>query len=394
MKVVITGLASSVAAVAVHNVFIFDQISTGLYFFALAALAQVVSNVNSLDKRGGNAGSAQSPAQTRAEPGTDRRSPVRVEIRTAKTRASRRVALLMRWPDRMVVIAGLPLLAISVWYSFGVLRADVEVDRAFAAANAGDLEQVREYGEQATRSREPTGAYDFQYARALTLCADRMQHAIDRSGIQSEKLVTARDRAIALARAHAEESLAHTLTPDSSYLLLAYLALVSGDTSGLRAYAGDALQWDPNSANAHWLMAEANLAEGDSEQSEREAELALDINPASREARSVLERARTNNDPEQTIEELIARARELTAQSKNRKAHRTLRHALLRAKGQCPECHHALALVYETTGLCDDAIVEWETFMRQDPSRATAEQAPARIERLKKQSLSGGCKEN
>ena len=36
---IITGLISSLAAVCVHNFFIYDQIPTGMYFFALMALA-------------------------------------------------------------------------------------------------------------------------------------------------------------------------------------------------------------------------------------------------------------------------------------------------------------------------------------------------------------------
>src|SRR5205085_2702813 len=44
-RFILSGLTSSFVAVLAHNFFIFDQISTGLYFFAFVALAAVVTNV-------------------------------------------------------------------------------------------------------------------------------------------------------------------------------------------------------------------------------------------------------------------------------------------------------------------------------------------------------------
>src|SRR6185437_7753384 len=52
-RVVITGLLSSFAAVTAHNLFIFDQIPTGLYFFAFLALAYAVANVSGEQENAG-----------------------------------------------------------------------------------------------------------------------------------------------------------------------------------------------------------------------------------------------------------------------------------------------------------------------------------------------------
>src|SRR5262249_28835359 len=45
MKIACAGILSALVAVAAHNFFIFDQIPTGLYFFAFAGLAQAAFNV-------------------------------------------------------------------------------------------------------------------------------------------------------------------------------------------------------------------------------------------------------------------------------------------------------------------------------------------------------------
>src|SRR6185503_7959738 len=53
MRIVYTGLLSSFVGALIHNFFIYDQIPTGLYFFAFAALAQVSSTLAGGQKNGG-----------------------------------------------------------------------------------------------------------------------------------------------------------------------------------------------------------------------------------------------------------------------------------------------------------------------------------------------------
>ena len=363
MKTLITGLLSSLAAVAVHNFFIFDQIPTGLYFFALAALAESAMNVA--------VASSQKPEMSPA----------------------RHTALSSRWPGLAVMAVGLAIVTAAVWYAVALMKADIELNKAFASANAGDYEGTVRSGRRAAQSLEMTGAYNFQYARALTLYADRTGSADNSS--EPKKMTPSRASAINIAITQIRRSLDHTLTPDSSCLLLAYLALISGDASELRAWATEAARWDPYYPGAHWLMAEAYLAEGNREEARREALFALDINPNSQEARSALRRARGMKDPSQmTVEELLSYARKDADQGMMKKAERKLLRAIKRARGQCPDCHRALALIYEATNSCDEAITEWQVLLRQDPARASAEQAQSRIEKLKRKSAAGECKDD
>jgi Tfp pilus assembly protein PilF len=216
-----------------------------------------------------------------------------------------------------------------------------------------------------------------------------------RPAIEQGRLMRAQAQAIQLAIAHAEKSAAHTLTPDSSYMLLAYLALLADDAERLRAYATEAVRWDPNYSDSHWLMAEAYLKEGAREQAAREAELALALHPSSRNAASALSRATSESEAyERTVAKIVARARKLADAGDAEAARQLLLRAIRKSSGPCPECHKALALVYEMTNSCDEAIAQWQTFMRLDSARATAEQVGARVERLRQKGGLGECEGN
>ena len=191
-KIIITGLLSSLVAVAVHNFFIFDQIPTGLYFFALVALAQSALNVATQSSQKPD----MSPSAT---------------------------ASALRWQGRAVIVVGLAIVTAALWYAVALTKADFELNKSFASASAGDYEGTVRHGERAAQSLEMTGAYNFQYARALALYADLMGSS------EGGKMTAARMSAINIAITQIRESLAHTLTPDSSCLLLAYLALISGN---------------------------------------------------------------------------------------------------------------------------------------------------------------------
>ncbi|MGA9769516.1 MAG: O-antigen ligase family protein [Blastocatellia bacterium] len=337
-KIIITGLLSSLVAVAVHNFFIFDQIPTGLYFFALVALAQSALSVATPDTRN---------SKVKLSPG---------------------------WPGRAIIVVGVAFVGAAVWYATALAKADFEIKKSFASAGAVDYEATVKHGERAARSLEPTGAYRFQYARALTFYADLAGTA------DAGKRASSINMAITQIR----ESLPHTLTPDASYILLSYLALRSGNAAELRTWATEAVNCDPYYSNAHWLMAESYLAEGNLEEAKREARIALEINPNSKEAVSALKRSRgVKETARQTVEELLNRGQDDADQGRMKKAQKKITHALRKARGQCAECHRALAAIYETTRQYDKALAEWSSFLEQTSDRAAREKAQSRIESLK-----------
>jgi tetratricopeptide (TPR) repeat protein len=266
-----------------------------------------------------------------------------------------------------------------------MLRADHAIDQAMIFADVGDLNQVITNGERAADGPDITGEYNFLFARALVLCADRLDRRSTVQGADLPRFAGARAQTIELAAARAQRSLAHTQTPDLNYLFLAYLALVTGDVPKLRAYADQAASWDPNHFRTRWMLAEAYLAIGDWNRAKQEAETALDINPTSSEAKSVLSRMRAETEsPETQIEETIERAREKVEAGKPGKARKLLDRALRLSDAPCPECHRALALLHEAGNEYQNAIAEWEIFMGEAPERASAEQITSRIEALRR----------
>jgi O-antigen ligase/Tfp pilus assembly protein PilF len=373
-RVIITGLLSSFAAAAVHNLFIFDQIPTGLYFFCFLALAYAVAHVEDPEERND------------AERGDS-------QVSEAGARKNARQATPGNNNKRVVLaigLSGVGLLA-AASYSFLAMKADKHLNSAFVAANQGNLDQVLSQVNSATRSFDPVGDRAFVAARALTLCAEKVQAIRESSRrIDDDNLARSKAAAIEAAVTQARRSLANTLTPDSNYLLLAYLALLSGDVPGLHSYAAEALKWDPRFANSRWLMAEAYLAEGNREQSAREAEVALEINPSFRPARIVLARARGESEPgNATVEESIERARKFMSAGKSARAEKVLRRAIGRSRAPCPECHRLLAFIYESANLHSNAIAEWQTFITQAPDRASARDAALRIDTLMQKSETG-----
>lgn len=266
MKAILTGLAAAMIAVIVHNFFIFDQIPTGLYFFAFVALAFIADRMSKEDFSSGS---------NRAE-------------------FEMIIASGWRWAGNVIVGSASIIVLIALWYSVTLVVADRAIGRAFAAANSGDYEKIVNLERQVTQAADPTGSYGFLLAQALTLCAEKIQSLLDaegRSQDERQRLMETRSRAIEMAITSAKGSVRYTLTPDSVHLLLAYLGLLSGDKELLRIHASEAVRLDPNLSNARWLMAEAFLADGDRKQAEREARLARDLNPYSSEARRVLRRA-------------------------------------------------------------------------------------------------------
>ena len=260
-RIITTGLLSSFLAVLTHNIFIFDQISTGLYFFALLAVASALPEIAGQsadqDKTGPRIGTAPASAGQPAERGS-----------TASP----------RWQGIAITAPACVLVVAAAWYSIGLLRVEMAYMKLFGASKPPDYQTMLLQEDRITNGPLPTGAYDFLYARALNLFAQQISNPASsaaRSAARGSDLGAIRTEALRLAISHTEKSLAHTNTPDWNYSFLASLALATGDTEKLRWAAAEAVKWDPNNYYARWLMAEAYLAYGEREQAKREAAQAL-----------------------------------------------------------------------------------------------------------------------
>ncbi|HEU4389679.1 MAG TPA: O-antigen ligase family protein [Blastocatellia bacterium] len=329
-RMLLSGLLASLAAVATHNFFIFDQMPTGLYFFALAGMALAATNA------------------------MNRTSHPETKSRPAKSKRSRKSPVMQSSPAQWIaVLASGTAAAVVVWNVVGMLRADAATKSAFVVGSEGDFNGLRTAGTRATAGPDPTGAYGFMFARALALYIDRVRG--------QAQLDQTRAEAAELGITHARRSLSGTFAPDSVNLLMAYLAYSTGDSAAARTYAEEALKWDPHYPNTHWLLAEALLSGGDADGAAREAQLALDIYPSFDEARDVLRRARGERNTI-TPDDRLSRARALIAERRLKKAERVLKRALRITGGRCPDCHRELALLYEESQQYDLAISEWQAY--------------------------------
>jgi O-antigen ligase/tetratricopeptide (TPR) repeat protein len=331
-QVIMSGLLSALAAVAVHNFFIFDQIPTGLYFMTMMSLAVAALNV---------AGAGSRPLDAQSQ-------------RPERWRVT-------RWTATGVAFGAVFVVS---WYAVRLVDADVEIKRALDAASAGRFEQLMRSGSLVAAAPDPAGSYHFTFARALSLYAE-----VSSSGANRDR--AARTKALDLAVSEARRPPAHSMTPDSDNLLLAYIAYQQGNADRQHFHAAEAIRWDKYYSNSHWLLAEALLAEGNREEAVAEADLALEINPSNTPARSVLKKARGTQGPE-TIEGMIEASRSLAARGLTNKAERFLIRAIRRSVGGCPDCHRELAALYEASGLVEKAIAEWETYIGQAGAEPTA----------------------
>lgn len=380
-RLIPSALMSALVAVAVHNVFIFDQISTGLYFLVLAALAHIASNLTAA----GNVSNDDEYAPVLSKENSyGSRLKVSRSKQTGGESQSPKLQIPRRGLASVLFVAGVALFVITAWYAIERVVADVQVNKALASAKAGNLDGVIDYGERVLSHPGPTSDRQLLVARCFNLYADFVSSVMSGAGPAKQTALTeTRKRALELAMFHAEQSLQHTLTPDAGYVLLAYLALKLNDAEKLFTYASEAVRLDPNFSNSRWLMAEAYLDRQDREAATREARLAVSLNPVSTEARSALKRATGVPDSSAKSSQLVSYARSLAADGKFIRARRFLVRAIRKARGPCPDCHSALAAVFEATGMYPEAISEWEAFSREAPDRAAAEQTSSRIERLR-----------
>lgn len=364
-RIMVSALLASFVAVVVHNFFIFDQISTGLYFFAFAALAQIASN-----------NGAASDLAIREQ-----------VVARGKVVASGSLSMPSAPKGRLMTVvlfvAAAVVFVMAAWYSTVLVLADIEINKALSSAIAGRFEDLVDHCDRATSHPDPAGDYSLLAARCLTGYSDAVGGKTPQSG-RSDPTDT-RKAAISLAMIQAEKSIAHSLTPDAGYVLLAYLAFQLGDSDKVFTYSSEAVSLDPRFSNSRWLLAEAYLGKGDREAAAREARLALDLNPNSSDARSALKRARGAPKPTGNTEVLIQYARGLAAEGLFDKARRVLLRAIRKSGGHCANCHSALALLYEQAGRNAGAIGEWEAYEREAPEQAVAEKTAMRIERLKRE---------
>ena len=353
MRLILTGLTASFAAVCAHNIFIYNQIPTGLYFFSFLALAFVAHRV----------ATSEASVSLKLNPNEGLVSkPPRTSLRL------------------LPALGGMAAVIFAGAHSVGMAGSDSAIKRSFDSARAGSFDQTKANGEAALLGPNGAGAYDFQCALALTEYADRSargEAATGQTAAERAEMRAKRKQAIDLALMHAEKALDHSLTPEANCVLLAYVSLKAGDHENLRKYAEQAVKWDPGLFSARWLMAEALLAAGDQSGAATEAKLALALNPSSLESRSVLSRARGDSD------DLLKRARKAEKKGKLDRAQAFLVRSVNAAKS-CVPCHRALALFWERRQRWSNAIAEWMIVAGEELDTGMRQQAEARIEDLKK----------
>lgn len=386
-RITMTGLIAAFVAVLVHHLFIFNQISTGLYFFAFVGLA--VASANCF---GASPAAAVQPAA-----GSDH-SATAATVSASPARSIKGYAF--------TAVAALAVV-MALWYAVGLITAERAYKKLFEPATANNLQALTQEAERATASPLPTRAYDLMAAYAFETYARRLATQINARTTpptEASSLTQTRASALQLALSYAERSLKYTNTPDANYTTLASIAMASGNTERLYSAATEAVRRDPTNYQARWLLAEAYLARGDRESAKREAEASLDLYYGASEAASVLARARGEQPTDDVItkiliesrnqhgagrrspEELITVARKLAETGKLKRARLKLLTAVSRTDGPCPDCHRELAIVYEKMSRFAAAITEWQTYMAEAPERAAAEQVAARIETLKQKS--------
>ncbi|HWX40341.1 MAG TPA: O-antigen ligase family protein, partial [Blastocatellia bacterium] len=308
-SILLTGVISAFVAVIVHKIFIFDQISTGLYFFAFAALALSASNLN------------------RAVPAR----PVGAKTGSPSRQYAAAVAIAR--------VVGVPLLAIAVWYSASLLTADFQIRAALESASEADYKGLLEHGKHAANAPDPSGGYHFLFARALADYADRVSGA-ESVPAPSDDSEAPDATVLDLAMSHARKSSRHGISPDSSYVLLCYLSSEKKDYAALRAHATEAVRLDSLCAPAHSFLAEAYLGMEDEDGATRE--LAIWLGLIGRPPGEGLKRSK--------VQEFIDSSHTLAERGHYFKARLELLKGTVAAADACSGCHIALAFAYEESG--------------------------------------------
>ncbi len=363
LQIITTSLMAALAAVMVHNFFIYNQISTGLYLFGFLALAQVMANITV----------HESQPQVAA--------PTVAGAAATESQAKPRPFVLPGWLATVgLAVAAVAVIA-STLYVAGLFEAETRVRQIILAARAGNFNAIVQHAQATANSPDPTGAHEFL---AVSLLAQIAPSTKSKSIATTESFAAVHDKALEVAVALSPRPLAHTLTPELMNVMLGYLALTANDYERLREYAGAAAQWDGQSYQAHYLLAKAYLALGEKEAAFTEAERALEIKPETSEAIQVRDDARGRPPlPDDMITAIIGRSQALAKAGDTATAQKNLLRAIRRSAAPCPPCHRELALVYEKENLRDQAIAEWRKYLAIIGEAGDAEEVRARIETLK-----------
>lgn len=332
-KQLAAALIASLAGVCTHNLFIYDQLVTGLYFFSFIALAQV------LDSAG------QTPAQKSGR----------------------------WWTYTVSALAGISLL-VSGSYALSLLLADMEARMLVEAVKRSDYSAIVRHGENASSSLEPTGAYRMLYANALGLYSNNL----------TEKSDPPLNRVLDAGIVQLQKALTHSFTPELIHVQIGRMALLKRDYELVRRSAQDALGWDRYSHRAHWLLAEYHISRKERKEAIKEAQEALALNPHSLDAVKTLKRARGSvENPKYTVDELIAVAKTELDQGRPSQARRLFLRALRRTDFARTELYLLVADCYEREGKIAEAVESLESYLRESSDEAGKLQVQNRIQELR-----------
>ncbi len=216
-------LLAATAAALVSGQFIADTIPTRLYFLVFAALSF-------------SWGQASSPRRPQG------RLP----------------------PRRAIAVVALACLAFLSFYGFRLLQADRAMDRARAAASAGDLDTLLERGRAARQAFPWGGAYAMAFSRVLGRLAMKARLAP-----ASQALL------VALAEENARAALDAVPSPQLAAVHLASLCVLQGRWAEAEQALAAAIRAAPEWYRPHWLLAELLSQQGRRSEAAGQARLAL-----------------------------------------------------------------------------------------------------------------------
>lgn len=214
------GLLCSFCAVLAHNVFLFHEITTGLYFFLFIALSQSLARV------------------TLAMPGAVKGMPKPLQ---------RAFVLRTGWLRR--AIGGLLLLAACV-YSYKVIEADHSILSCLQAAARNDLESTLSNGRAASSTEVFHTDYHYIFAAALSRF-ERAHSQAERTALVNE---AAREFEVATHR---------SLAPEAGYVGAGLMRIRLGDLGRAETLLLQASQLDPLNPSVSLALARLSLGKGD-----------------------------------------------------------------------------------------------------------------------------------
>jgi len=344
MKSLIVGLISAGLGVCVHNFFLYDQLSTGLYFFALLALALIVRNVTRPIGR----------AVVNSEAGSG------------------------RWPWKAAFALSCIVMIAAVWFAASELAADNAAKSALMAARNRNLTLLKENADLAIRSNNPTRAYDEVFGRAIVEYVASLPRSAKsrRVEIAAGRLTADEAELVRLGIEHLSRAAERSLFPASDYVLMANLAKSINDLDRTLEFARQAAEYDPHCFPANMLLSKASLF-----QNNREA-VAKKLGPMPMGSSALASGRSAPDDVSPRVLAKLERARFLADRGLTNKATMLLKRGIELSHDRCAPCRQELAKLYEAQGLIPEAIEEWRAYSRIAPARASEEHVQERIQRL------------